>query len=983
MEEAEDNGIKCQFCERTFPQKKTIIQHCRSAHENDIKKCWIVCTECKEYYIDVGAYYNHKSRDRCYQTNQVNPIKRKRAPETDVTGLESDIKNQPNVSKKQPDVLENSVSQLYVCQVCNKSYQTKDNLSRHCRLKHVTGLESDIKNQPNVSKKQPDVSQLYACQVCNKSYQTKDHLSRHCKLKHSENIQKPNHGTVNLCLFCTKTFTTRVNMLRHCRVNHPKRVKATWIKCEICPQHLIDKRALKIHKERNLCTRAINKNQECSDDYSCQFCNQTLTTRELMIRHCRLTHPKRVKATWIKCEICPRPWYLIDKRALEIHKKRNFCTRVITYNKKKVVAKKMKLLKCQFCSETFRNAKTMYKHAREAHLDLIVDKWQNCTNCMLMFPTARSLHNHVTQCDHKCYGFKPEYKCQYCNKMFKDFRLLLLHCNIKHPNQKTTQCQFCVKQSINSKSFYMHVRSKHPNEIMACWIKCLQCDLRFPDSSAVTTHMSKNCKQSKNRAEQDFHNKTIMPTATAKKTKCNFCTQNFSTIKAYYIHARTDHATLLAKHWIKCSQCHKYYPDSKVLLNHHMKKVCNYRKNKITTPVTPQAMCNEVKQTSKVTVNGMQCQFCHQRFPHWGKMYKHAREKHPNDVNKHWIKCSKCPKSYPDEKSVKQHELLRTCTSNYPDDKSLKKQKTKECDMSIDSTDKSIELDQDGVSDSSDNSIISVIDDNSVDEGGDSSDNSIKGLFAKSGLVRIICDFCSIIFLCTDGDDSNQQKYLDHANKEHPEELCKKWIKCGTCDFHAPDQKIIDAHENQCYCPGVCIQCDAICTNINIHTCSHGEQKNVTAKEEAIMICDKTMCSKCGELVSDIDKHVETCRLNSNAKVESITICDNCDESFQSNKSFNDHRKDCKNMCSKCGELVSDIDKHVETCRLNSRTLCNVHCNNCDQYFATSKDHEQTCTKCEEAESKNNLAQCDLCNDYFESKTLIEHKIHCMLNSMM
>lgn len=108
-------------------------------------------------------------------------------------------------------------------------------------------------------------------------------------------------------------------------------------------------------------------------------------------------------------------------------------------------------LKCKFCPKVFA-----FKQARDKHMNthVIIANTLTCHVCSMSFANLASVRQH-----HKTH-FPPQFKCDFCPKMFRTKDSRNQHMNI-HTGAKPFKCDQC-HQGFNSRSgLFQHGLNKH------------------------------------------------------------------------------------------------------------------------------------------------------------------------------------------------------------------------------------------------------------------------------------------------------------------------------------------------------------------------------------------------------------------------------------------------------------------------------------------------------------------------------------------
>ena len=178
---------KCDFCEKTFPDRGKLMRHLDEAHEGH------------------DVFFRTFKCDICDMTF----LKRE--------SLEKHMKKAGNHDRK--------------CNLCNISFANRFILKRHYNEAH--GGKRQIRKKP-------------FCEICHKSFFCRSTLNRHVKTIHKNREGKEGFDAKK-CKPCGKTFPRRADLKRHQKLTQCQR----WVfkdgKCEICDEVLSDKKHFKKH----------------------------------------------------------------------------------------------------------------------------------------------------------------------------------------------------------------------------------------------------------------------------------------------------------------------------------------------------------------------------------------------------------------------------------------------------------------------------------------------------------------------------------------------------------------------------------------------------------------------------------------------------------------------------------------------------------------------------------------------------------------
>ena len=148
--------------------------------------------------------------------------------------------------------------------------------------------------------------------------------------------------------------------------------------------------------------------------------------------------------------------------------------------KPKKNAKKAKVLKCDFCPETFTKTSRLQAHAKEVHG---VTKIHKCEQCNKVFSQKSTLITHIGYAHE---GANKNHICAQCGKAFSTNSNLHKHHRNVHEKRKNNVCNFCSKAFGESSDLKKHIEWVHEG------VKdkiCDLCGMAFGHGHALKRHL--------------------------------------------------------------------------------------------------------------------------------------------------------------------------------------------------------------------------------------------------------------------------------------------------------------------------------------------------------------------------------------------------------------------------------------------------------------------------------------------------------------
>lgn len=150
---------------------------------------------------------------------------------------------------------------------------------------------------------------------------------------------------------------------------------------------------------------------------------------------------------------------------------------------------------CPTCKENnFSNFNTLHTHLWRQHaIDM---ELYSCEACDFKTPIlSRLLNTHM-----KIHSDERNYKCETCDKAFKNAKQLKNHRAVHNEVQRVVQkCELCDRLFTNKKYLRNHVKSVHE---MLNEFKCIVCDNIFSSVVACQTHMLNHTNSKKFQCEK-------------------------------------------------------------------------------------------------------------------------------------------------------------------------------------------------------------------------------------------------------------------------------------------------------------------------------------------------------------------------------------------------------------------------------------------------------------------------------------------------
>ena len=316
-----------------------------------------------------------------------------------------------------------------------------------------------------------------------------------------------------------------------------------------------------------LAVSVTSEKQECSWP-RCSFATSSRSSfRAHMIMHQRKDVLKDVKKT---CPVCKLSFKTLFKFKEHLSK-----------HASKMVGGKVKCLVAD-CGQAV-NKSGLYEHIIFGHFG---DQYKlRCDQCDFRTTTSSKLKSHLMM-----HMDERPFKCQECDKGFRNNRQLQDHLNIVHKKEPVITCTECCVSFLTQFQLNKHKQSKHSNLIF----NCQSCDKTFTSNASLKAHVKNVHRKTRDRTvccvcgsmqgSCDCEEQERMSNNSSDKASCPVCKKEMlarnlashlhyhrqSSLRPYICQQCSQtftHASSLKRHALlhtglkqyKCQQCGKEF----------------------------------------------------------------------------------------------------------------------------------------------------------------------------------------------------------------------------------------------------------------------------------------------------------------------------------------------------------------------------------------------------------------------------------------
>ena len=288
--------FQCDHCKRSFDMQYNLDRHQRFVHENITYQC----SECSKQFAQKDNLKKHTLAQHS-DSNAAHKFQEKKIVDLncDQCSLKACTKQQLRIHKS---VKHSGADEKSMCEYCGK------NIPNVCLKKHQKSCEIVFNRKY--------CGNPFQCENCKKSFETKQNLSRHTQSVHN-NVRYQ-------CSECPKRFDQKYKVKEHTLAHHSesaaalnfqakkdqdivvlnsdKLIKSSTYKkksmCEYCGNS-IPTVYFKVHQKT--CEKVFNENY-CGKQYQCDHCKRSFDMQNDLDRHRQTVHDK---ITSYQCSECP------------------------------------------------------------------------------------------------------------------------------------------------------------------------------------------------------------------------------------------------------------------------------------------------------------------------------------------------------------------------------------------------------------------------------------------------------------------------------------------------------------------------------------------------------------------------------------------------------------------------------------------------------------------------------------------------------
>ncbi|CAH2007013.1 unnamed protein product [Acanthoscelides obtectus] len=371
--------------------------------------------------------------------------------------------------------------------------------------------------------------------------------------------------------------------------------------------------------KRNLDNHIVEKH--CHKIHQCTNCKFKTTYKCSLERH-MLKHTGNYKL--IKCEYCDETFK--TNQVLNSH--------IIQKHPEHISSLSQKVYECKYCTYKTIGKYQLARHMLQHKESSVDDTLNMCSHCRSAFVNKETLDAHILK-KHPKFAITISseiFKCPHC-KFQTTMKLDLNKHMLQHPTKKVgrnmlTTCCHCNATFKDLQNLSEHIIKKHPEFISTVYHKihcCTSCEFKTTKKNRLTRHMSTHSSQVSDKNNEVPVRKKICPT-------CVHCNTTFKIMKSlnnHILRKHPDHSESVSStsQILHCMHCSYQTLWKKVLIEH-------------------------ILTHSKL----QSCSYCIESFKSKGDLNSHISEKHARKIHH----CTYCDFTSSYGTCLKKHMMKHT-----------------------------------------------------------------------------------------------------------------------------------------------------------------------------------------------------------------------------------------------------------------------------------------------------------------------------------
>ena len=429
-----------------------------------------------------------------------------------------------------------------------------------------------------------------------------------------------------VCHVCGKIFDQRNNYHKHMRTH----LNVRKFQCDRCFATFKSSGALHTHRWRH--------SSFIRDGFRCSVCDKIFNRKKYLDNHMRIHIPENQER--VQCRTCGAH---VRKMNFKVHLQRHSVENRYACS---VCYKRFALLselnshynihtgdthyECEIC-----DYKTYHKHNLSAHMVIhsLETQKHTCSKCQKVYKRKTNLNRHL-----KLHKTRKPYQCRTCEQAFTSSYYCRIHEDTHSVTEKMHQCNQCQRSYISKQRLRIHIASHKKPFVCGICNRSFRCQAYL--TRHIKVHSNENVCQICNKS---FHNLAKHMTKHKRQTiyeceECNFVSFQLKTYK--------DACKHIQEKLPRCQLCRRIFLTENGL-HLHMKRLQNLEMecHRITKPKTisskkidmpkPRSKCQECNIEFNDMYSYRQhmeshdpnkqfcCEYCHERFYSFTKLYKH------------------------------------------------------------------------------------------------------------------------------------------------------------------------------------------------------------------------------------------------------------------------------------------------------------------------------------------------------------------------